>query len=60
MTKNLTVRLLALAGALLLSAAAAASEGGDLQQRSHDGTGDDEFKAWPHAMISSAGNARWL
>ena len=36
MTKNLTARLLALAGALLLSAAAAASEGGDLQQAGND------------------------
>ena len=36
MTKNLTARLLALAGALLLSASALASEGGALQQAGND------------------------
>lgn len=36
MTKNLTVRLFALAGALLLSASALANEGGDLQQAGND------------------------
>ena len=36
MTKNLTVRLFALVGALLLSASALANEGGDLQQAGND------------------------
>ena len=36
MTKNFTVRLFALVGALLLSASALANEGGDLQQAGND------------------------